>query len=174
MGGDLSRLHNNTDSGKSAFASLITRELTLRSKLALVFESVYGPFIWFIKLSLSLLYVQIFRPLRWLRYLAYSGALVTGLFYFAIMIAFSVLCSPTQGHSKLAYLSTLESTRCRDTNSMIIALGAVSFISDLYLVILPMPAVWNLQLPFRKKMAVSAMFFTGSVYVLVEICNNLG
>ena len=44
-----------------------------------------------------------------------------------------------------------------------VGLGVVSVLSDLYLIILPLPAVWNLQLPLRRKLAVSAMFFTGTV-----------
>ena len=46
---------------------------------------------------------------------------------------------------------------------MVVIFGAASVVSDLYLVILPLPAVWSLQLPFRKKIGVSAMFLTGSV-----------
>lgn len=46
---------------------------------------------------------------------------------------------------------------------MVIVLGVVSLVSDVYLVILPLPAVWKLQLPLGRKIAVSAMFFTGSM-----------
>lgn len=133
-------------------------------QLALVLEAVYGPFIWSIKLSLFVLYVQVFRPLRWLRYLAYAGAVTTGLLYLAIMVAVIVLCVPRNGgHSELAYLTALDSPKCSNAQSIVILLGVMGLLSDLYLVILPLPAVWKLQLPFRRKLAVSAMFFTGSV-----------
>ena len=133
-------------------------------QLALVFEVIYGPFIWSIKLSLFVLYVQVFRPLRWLRYLAYAGAITTGLLYLAIMLTVIVLCVPANGdHSELEYLTALDSPKCANSQPVVILLGVVSLLSDLYLVILPLPAVWRLQLPFRRKLAYSAMFFTGSV-----------
>ncbi|KAL8950209.1 MAG: hypothetical protein Q9222_003738 [Ikaeria aurantiellina] len=130
--------------------------------LHLVMEAVYGPFIWFVKLSLFVLYVQIFRPLRWLRFLAWAGAVLTGLMYFATSIAFAVLCAPSGGHHASIYLLAYSSPKCRRaTDPLVTIIGILSLVSDIYLVVLPLPAVWNLQLPFRRKLGVSAMFLTG-------------
>ena len=137
-------------------------------KLGDVFASVYGPCIWFVKLSLFVLYVNVFGPLRWLRILAYAGAIITGLFYFSVMIIYSVLCTPMSGHSSLAYLLALRSHRCAVTRPLITTLGVVSLLSDLYLILLPLPAVWQLHLPIRRKLAVSSMFFTGLMWVTVR------
>ena len=116
------------------------------------------------KLSLFVLYVQIFGPLQWLRYLAWAGAIFTGLFYFIVMAIELAVCIPGNGHSSLAYLAALDAPKCVSTRRpIVIGLGVVSVLSDLYLIILPLPAVWSLQLPLRRKLAVSAMFFTGSV-----------
>ncbi|KAL8713518.1 MAG: hypothetical protein Q9220_002380 [cf. Caloplaca sp. 1 TL-2023] len=136
------------------------------SSLHLVMEVLYGPFIWFVKLSLFVLYVQIFRPLRWLCFLAWAGAVLTGLLYFATSIAFAVLCAPSGGHSAFNYLTAYRSSRCLSaTNPLVTIIGVLSLVSDIYLVILPLPAVWKLQLPFRRKLGVSAMFLTGIGYV---------
>lgn len=93
--------------------------------------------------------------------MAYAGAVSTGLFYLAIMVAQLVLCAPTHGHSQLAYLTALQ-PRCSLAQPLVFILGAVSVVSDLYLLILPLPAVWKLHLPFRRKLGVYAMLFTGS------------
>ncbi len=70
------------------------------------------------------------------------------------MVAVIVLCVPTHGdHSELAYLTALDSPKCSDSKPIVILLGVVSLLSDLYLVILPLPAVRKLQLPFRRKLA---------------------
>lgn len=103
--------------------------------------------------------------LRWLRYCAIAGIVITGLFYFATMIAFLVMCGPVDDHSQSAYMSALASPRCARTRPLVIILGVVNVVSDLYLIILPLPAVWSLQLPFRKKVGVSVMFLTGSMSV---------
>ncbi len=39
--------------------------------------------------------------------------------------------------------------------------GAVNVASDLYIFYLPIPVVWNLQLPLKKKLGVLATFTTG-------------
>ncbi|MCJ1381606.1 hypothetical protein MMC17_004717 [Xylographa soralifera] len=143
---------------------ILYAELTATQlRMSLVFDSIYGPLIWFVKLSLFVLYVQIFRPLRWLRYWAYIGALATGLFYFSTMIAIIAICAPRDGTSQISYLVTLASPSCDQSKTpMLMILGVVSLVSDLYLVILPLPAVWTLHLPLRRKIAVSAMVFIGS------------
>ncbi len=47
--------------------------------------------------------------------------------------------------------------------------GAVNVWSDLYILRLPIPGVWQLQLPLGKKIGVSAMFLTG---LLCMTCSN--
>ena len=94
--------------------------------------------------------------------MSYAGIIITGLFYFASMFAFLILCSPRNGHSQINYLTALASPQC-SSQTLSVTVGAVNVISDLYLVILPLPAVWSLQLPLRRKLGVSAMFLTGFV-----------
>ena len=163
MGDYLQRVYGEPIAGRCMSCPVDTLLDSLTFSASLVFEAICGPCIWFVKFLLFVLYVQVFRPLRWLRYLAYAGAVITGLFYLATMVALLVLCAPTEGHSQLAYWSALDSPRCLQTRSLVTVLGVVSIVSDLYLIILPLPAVWSLQLPLRRKLAVSAMFFTGSV-----------
>lgn len=99
-----------------------------------------------------------------MRYLSISGAVVTGLFYFAIMVSYLISCEPMGGHDTLAWTFGLNSPKCQKIHPLTaVALGIVGLVSDVYLLILPLPAVWNLQLPLRRKLAVSAMFMTGSV-----------
>ena len=89
--------------------------------------------------------------------------IVTGLFYFASAVVFAVPCSPRSGHDQAAYFKALASPGFLRTRPLVAVSAAASVASDLYLVVLPLPAVWSLQLPFRKKIGVSAMFLTGSV-----------
>ncbi|KAM0801902.1 hypothetical protein BDR22DRAFT_145079 [Usnea florida] len=137
--------------------------------LLLITELIYGPCLWFVKLSLFVLYLEIFGLLRWLRYSVYFGIITTGLFYFATMMVFAITCSPKNGYGQTAYLMGLRSPACSRTRPLIEITGAFSVVSDLYLVILPLPAVWSMQLPLRKKIGVSAMFLTGSVACIASI-----
>ncbi|KAH6662796.1 hypothetical protein B0J14DRAFT_610215 [Halenospora varia] len=138
--------------------------------LTLIVESVYGPCIWFIKLSLFVLYLEIFGLLKWMRFFAISGMVVTGLFYFSSMVAFLAMCVPTKGHDQFDYLFALAQPRCaKSTMPLVTATGVVNVISDLFLIALPLPAVWKLQLPTQRKWGVSAMFLTGFAACIASI-----
>ena len=129
-------------------------------------EVIYGPLIWLIKLSLFLLYLEVFARLRWLKYLVYFGIIFTGLFYFSSMAALLGLCAPPYDATQLEYLSTITSPQCDGRSKAVnVVLGIVNIVSDFYILVLPLPAVWSLQLPTAKKVGVSAIFLTGIGYV---------
>lgn len=79
------------------------------------------------------------------------------------MISFVVLCGPKTGQSQFSYISALTSAECARTFPLVVMLGVVNVVSDVYLILLPLPAVWSLDLSLRRKVGVSAMFFTGSM-----------
>lgn len=118
-----------------------------------------------IKLSLFLLFLEIFGSLRWLKLLTYAGILVTGIFYGSIMIALAVVCAPRHGHSKVDYFTAAKAPACVDNDYINVWPGVFNILSDFYLLILPLPAVWHLQLPIGKKVGITLMFLTGLLYV---------
>jgi hypothetical protein len=134
-----------------------------RLQLTLISETTYGPCIWFIKLSLFVFFLELFGRLRWLRYMAVTGMIVTGLFYWATLIVFAAMCAPMGSgpQSQMSYLQALASAKCEDSRPLTVVTGVVNVVSDLYLILLPLPAVWSLNLPLRKKLGVSMIFLTG-------------
>lgn len=133
----------------------------MQCQVTIIYWALYGPFVFFIKLSLLLLYLQIFDCLLWLKCLVWIGIVVTGLFYFSGMIAVLAMCVPQHGES---YLESLASPKCGGTKVLSLVIGAFNIISDLYLLIIPLPAIWSLQLPLRKKVGVVMVFMTGLLY----------
>ncbi|MCJ1244727.1 hypothetical protein MMC30_001926 [Trapelia coarctata] len=85
------------------------------------------------------------------------------------MVSFVVLCGPKDGRSQYSYLSALASKKCARSGPLVIMTGVVNVISDLYLIMLPIPAVWSLNLPFRKKVGVLAIFLTGFIACISSI-----
>lgn len=122
---------------------------------------IYGPTIWMIKLSLFLLLLEIFGTIRWLRLLVYLGIIITGLVYFSILIAIAAACAPRHGYTKFDYLSAIADPRCARNDFLNTWPGIFNILSDFYLLVVPLPAVWGLKLPTTKKLAISAMFLTG-------------
>lgn len=118
----------------------------------------YPPTIFFTKLSLFLLYFRLFGPNLRIRYLIYFGIVFTALFYIACMLVGVISCSPSKGQTRLA---AALSSRCNNTKTLSYVMSIVNIISDFYLLCLPIPVVWTLQLQVRKKIGVIAVFMTG-------------
>ncbi|MCJ1466364.1 hypothetical protein MMC07_004983 [Pseudocyphellaria aurata] len=145
-------------------------QLTLNlSRIFLVIIGIYLPLVWLVKLSLFLLLLQIFNGLRWMRYFVYFGVTLTGLFYLSVSIVLIVLCAPRDGQSQTSYPLALASRRCEPSKAISYSVGIFNVVTDFYLLILPLPAVWSLQLPIRKKIGVSAIFLTGLVACICSI-----
>lgn len=72
-----------------------------------------------------------------------------------------MLCRPTDDQPQVPYLGPQAGSRCHRIQPLKIGTGVVNLVSDLYLILIPLPAVWSLQMPLQKKISVSAMFLTG-------------
>lgn len=123
---------------------------------------LYGPTVFFAKLSLLLLYHRIFSPDRWTRLFIYFGIGVIFIVYTITASILVGLCIPRKGEG---WALALRSSRCRDTMVMTYVQGIFNIVSDFYVLVLPLPVVWKLQLPLRKKIGVSAVFMTGLLSV---------
>ena len=119
---------------------------------------LYGPAIFFAKLSLLMLYLRVFSPNKLTRSLIYLGVASTLAFYLATSVTFGVLCIPRPSET---WLEADFSTRCRHSIVMTYIQGIFNVVSDFYILVLPMPVVWNLQMPLRRKVGVSVIFMTG-------------
>ncbi|KAF2232168.1 hypothetical protein EV356DRAFT_257882 [Viridothelium virens] len=154
----------------------VAQALTSQSKAHLVLlvisTCLSGPALWLVKLSVFVLYLELFSPFRWLRITAICGILISGLYFFGITIAFAILCSPLHGHSQMDYFNALLAPRCQNHDiGMAISNRAGHLATDVFLILLPLPAVWSLHMPFKRKLGVSAMFLTG---ILGLIASTLG
>lgn len=119
----------------------------------------YGLTIFFAKLSLFWLYFRIFSPNRRTRFLIYFGIASTFVIYAALTVYLGYLCIPRPGQSWLER----SSHQCRKTKVVYYIQGIFGVVSDIYLFILPVPVIWRLQLPLRKKVGICLIFATGSL-----------
>ncbi|KAL8628986.1 hypothetical protein Q9189_005327, partial [Teloschistes chrysophthalmus] len=112
------------------------------------------------KLSLLMLYLDVFRPDRKLRYAINFGIIFTTLFYASAFIAYCVLAIPRPGES---LIGTMLSKGVASAIPLSIGQGAINVATDFYILLLPIPGVLQLQLPTRKKIGFCAIFMTGSL-----------
>lgn len=115
----------------------------------------------FIKVTFFLLYLQLFGPMRWLRICAYIGAVFTVIFYFGMAVTQLIFSTPRHGETLLSHQNTHNEYLAI---AMSVPQSAVGLAIDLYILILPIIAVSQLQLPIRKKVGVMLIFMTGLLY----------
>ncbi|MCJ1465350.1 hypothetical protein MMC07_003968 [Pseudocyphellaria aurata] len=128
-------------------------------KYLLIYTLLYGPTIFFIKVSILILYLRVFAPDRRMRLLIYLGMGYTLLANSIVTILFGALCTPRKGQT---YFQAYTRTQCvNNVDNLAIATSALNLFGDVYILIIPIPAVLKLQLSKKKRIAVLGVFMTG-------------
>lgn len=117
----------------------------------------------FAKLSFFLLYLQLFYPITWLRHAIYLGASVNVLFYFSIVVATLYYTTPAPGQS---WQEVFGSSREAGALRLTLYIASGSLILDIYIFLLPIFGIWNLQLSRSRKFGVGIVFATGLASVI--------
>ncbi|KAL8772156.1 MAG: hypothetical protein Q9209_002591 [Squamulea sp. 1 TL-2023] len=122
--------------------------------------ALYGPTIFFTKLSLLILYYRLFNPSNIMRYLIYFGVGFNFFFYAICLFLYIFLCPNTP-------------TRARSCGQSLknqgIATSAINVVSDFYMLVIPLSAVARLQLAPKRRLGLLAIFFTGFLACICAI-----
>ncbi|KAI9734359.1 MAG: hypothetical protein M1834_002465 [Cirrosporium novae-zelandiae] len=120
-----------------------------------------------VKASLLVFLRRIF-PQRSLK-LATSGILIfLALFTLSGCLVLAFQCSPVRA----AYDKTILDAKCMSTHTLfsITMFQAVTmFITDIVILIIPIPIIWKLNMPLKKQLAVMTMFGSGIIAILAGI-----
>ena len=109
------------------------------------------------KLALFSLYLRLFAVNSGAKIAIYVGIIVNCLMYLTAVVADRVLCTPRSGDS---WTSIKFVARCRISSKWSPISGIYGLISDIYIILLPQPILWRLQMPMRRKWGISAIFLT--------------
>lgn len=127
-------------------------------------QGLYPLLILLTKVSLFLLYYRVFSLDRRTRLLIHAGIGVNALFYaisFALILSF---CSPGPGQNLVQTFAA--SPHCVvDARILGIIQASFNVVSDVYLLGTPLPIISKLQLSRQKKIGVTAIFMTASLWV---------
>ena len=118
----------------------------------------YCPAIFFAKVSILLLYLRIFAPNRPTKYLIYFGIIINFIWYTIVFVLVAYNCIPRPSQT---WIEGTTSPLCQDAAKRIYVQSIFNVISDFYILIIPIPVVWSLQMPTAKKVGVSLIFMTG-------------
>ena len=130
-------------------------------KRQFAYSLILGPALWCSKAAILVLYIRLFGSKIWLRYTSYGVLVVIFLFYWAQLALSGAFCTPHKGETWDSDVLI----RCSDLSVMGVILGAVGVASDLVLLVLPLPVVYGLHLPPKKKLGLLVIFLMSGLYV---------
>ncbi|OTB13230.1 hypothetical protein K445DRAFT_368672 [Daldinia sp. EC12] len=121
----------------------------------------------FIKTSLLMLYLRIFRPSRTARAFIWLGIVLITTFYISNIISAAIFCNPSIWASttnQIEFLGAVNFSGCRDPLRHISATqGVFSPVSDAYVLIIPIFLVSGLQLPRMRRIGIVTIFLIGLI-----------
>ncbi|KAL8804142.1 MAG: hypothetical protein Q9223_005900 [Gallowayella weberi] len=126
------------------------RLAALISKEGKGLAALWGPTMFFTKLSLLLLYYRIFAPDRMTKNLVILGIIYCFVLYTSYLLLTFLLCQS----QIIPYCK-------HQWNLFLLTTSGLNVFGDFYLLAIPLAAIAKLHMPFREKLGVSAIFFTG-------------
>lgn len=116
------------------------------------------------KCSILLLYLRLFKIVGWIRWACWGLLTCVVIYCASSMIATIFQCSPVVK----AFNKTLPGT-CIDLATFWFANAGFSIATDIIILMLPMPLVYQLEVPRAQKIALMAVFAVG-IFVVVTSC----
>ncbi|KAE8555694.1 hypothetical protein EYB25_000392 [Talaromyces marneffei] len=117
-----------------------------------------------VKLSYLLLYIRIFGPFQRVTPVLWTGVVFVSLIYVVLLMMSILDCQPIHSH----WDKTVDG-KCLPAMVLAYSSGAFNVVTDLFVLIVPMPTVWSMTLTTAKKLRVSAVFGLGIIAVSLSI-----
>ncbi|RDI88115.1 hypothetical protein Vi05172_g1899 [Venturia inaequalis] len=135
------------------------------SRLILAAPLVYAPCCALTKITLCIFYSRLspnvmFQWAVWGTIFACTGA-YTGIF-FSIIFA----CKPLAASWDPTLLPT---AICVNRGAIYIATAVMGIVTDVVLIVIPIPTIWGLQMPTKQKIGLTAIFAVGSITMVTSI-----
>ncbi|TVY83364.1 hypothetical protein LSUE1_G002843 [Lachnellula suecica] len=145
-------------------AALSVQERNLIPKLEAAYAFVNPPGYTFPKLAILCLYLRIFvsRPYRWATY-AIAAILIANLL--ACIIVNAVACRPFA----FQWDKTIPGGECLNLPVVYTWFSIPNLVTDVAMLILPLPVVWNLKISTNQRVGVTITFLTGSIGTITGV-----
>ena len=129
---------------------------------AYIFEAIFPFCTTTTKISILLLYRRIFTThTPWFKWTLYAIMAFSISWTLAGFFTLIFQCTPVRHY----WEKIVPHAYCLNWASALIALAAINAVWNASILLLPLPMIWKLQMPFRRRIAVSAIFVIGSGYV---------
>ncbi|GAB1202339.1 hypothetical protein APSETT445_000951 [Aspergillus pseudonomiae] len=144
--------------------SLESATLSLRSSTVYVTMVMYGPTAYLTKVSLLWIMTRVFSPFRKAVTFIYIFLGIMLAYYIPAVIVKIRICDPIS-----KFWTPDQPGSCLNQRAIIMADAVVSVVSDLIILLVPLPLTLGLQLPTKKKMRVMGILGAGGLAVASSI-----
>ncbi|KAI4225425.1 MAG: hypothetical protein L6R36_003909 [Xanthoria steineri] len=127
-------------------------------------EIIWATSIPIIKLSILLLYIRIFGRLRYFKNLAYIIGIFSVCWGIMVILVCALQCRPVQ----FTWDKSVKGT-CINAPLFFIIGSAPNVLTDFVLLVLPLPAVWNLHTTRAQKISLTGIFMLGSLTCIISL-----
>lgn len=117
-----------------------------------------------VKISYLLLYIRIFGPFQRVTPVLWTGVVLVSLIYVVLLMMSILDCQPIHRH----WDKTVQG-QCLPAMILAYSSGAFNVATDLFVLLVPMPTVWSMNMSTAKKLRVSAVFGLGIIVVSLSI-----
>ncbi|KAI0112745.1 hypothetical protein F4776DRAFT_667102 [Hypoxylon sp. NC0597] len=123
---------------------------------SLILTLIAGFAMYFAKTPILALYLKLFGIKTWLRVASYATLVLSFVLFLITLSIAGAACSQTSEVD----ISFLE--KCITTSiSVGVANGATAVVTDIIIIVLPLPIIAGLRLPLHKKIGLAIVFLTG-------------
>ena len=124
---------------------------------------LYAPTIYFVKLSILLQYLRVFAPSRQIHLYLWVGIHLCIWNSLAFYLTDTIIAIVMRDPCEKLWDPKPNSPPCFDIQGSYRATGIFNVVSDFTILVLPMPCLYSLQMPLRRKLWIVAVFATGSL-----------
>ncbi len=110
-----------------------------------------------IKMSLLLMYYRTFSVNRRFRIALYAAGTLTIMWFLASFWDTMFQCTPVEA----SWNHSIPNAKCQDIEKAALGTGISNLILDVLFIALPIPVIWDLKLPKRIKVSLTAIFLLG-------------
>ncbi|KAI7782666.1 integral membrane protein [Diaporthe eres] len=133
-------------------------ELVMLLKALYADTIVYGPNAWFVKVTLLLVMIRVFNVSRGFVIFGYSFIAAMLGYYLPVMIIKINICRPIMGFWNVDVPS-----QCLNQRAIFVADTVISAVTDLAVLLAPIPLVGALSMPWKQKLKVYLLLGAGGV-----------
>lgn len=147
--------------GKNAFLSLAGKANHDMEQMIIVCQILYGIGLSLVKTSMMALYLKLFGTKASIRTAIYVTGAIVWAWGLSIVLESFLICQPIEFN----WNPTLPGGKCGNRNAAFVVAGVLNMVTDLMVMSLPIPYIWNLQLRVGRKIGLSVAFSLGLLYV---------